>query len=63
MIDEFKDAHKEHQQLISNGFSTADIKRDILSMEEEREQLIRRVDRLKRKVRHICIKIVLLIYI
>lgn len=50
MIVEFKDAHKEHQALESSGFNTSELKHDIAAMEDEKEQLIRRVERLKRKV-------------
>ena len=50
LIEEFKENHKQLEQLKGSGFNTADIKRDISSMEEEKDQLIRRVDRLKKKV-------------
>jgi len=50
LIDEFKDVHKTHETLKNSGFNTADIKKDIASMEEEKEQLGKRVERLKRKV-------------
>ena len=50
LIEEFKVIHKDVEALRSSGFNTTDIKKDIASMEEEREQLIKRVDRLKRKV-------------
>ena len=47
---EFKESHKTHEALKNSGFNTTDIKKDISSMEEEREQLVKRIDRLKRKV-------------
>ena len=50
LIDDFKLVHREVETLRNSGFSTGDIKKDITSMEEEKETLIRRVDRLKRKV-------------
>ncbi|TRY65014.1 hypothetical protein DNTS_024666 [Danionella cerebrum] len=42
--------HKECEQLKSSGFSTAEIRRDIVAMEEEKDQLIKRVERLKKRV-------------
>jgi len=36
--------------LKASSFNTADIRKDISSMEDEKDQLIKRVDRLKRKV-------------
>jgi intraflagellar transport protein 81 len=44
------ETHKQMVALKNSGFSTADIKKDIASMEDEKDQLIKRVDRLKRKV-------------
>ncbi len=49
-MEDFKEVHKEYEQLRNSGYNTTDIKKDITSMEEEKEQLTRRVDRLKRKV-------------
>ncbi len=53
LIDEFKEIHKEAEALKTSGFNTADIKKDIASMEDEKEQLIKRIDRLKKKVRSV----------
>jgi intraflagellar transport protein 81 len=50
MIDDFKEIHKQSETLRNSGFNTADIKKDISSMEDEKDQLIKRIDRLKRKV-------------
>ncbi|KAL2092766.1 hypothetical protein ACEWY4_012564 [Coilia grayii] len=50
LVEGFKTLHKECEQLKSSGFSTAEIRRDIAAMEEEREQLIKRVERLKKRV-------------
>ena len=50
LMAEFKDTHKQMETLKSSGFNTGDIKKDIGSMEEEKDQLIRRIDRLKKKV-------------
>lgn len=50
LIEEFKLVHKQAETLKMSGFNTGDIKKDISSMEEEKDQLIRRVERLKKKV-------------
>jgi intraflagellar transport protein 81 len=51
LVEQFKELHKSHEQLKNSGFTTADIRRDISSMEDEKEQLNKRVERLRRKVR------------
>uniref|UniRef100_A0ABM5F2N7 Intraflagellar transport protein 81 homolog isoform X1 n=1 Tax=Pogona vitticeps TaxID=103695 RepID=A0ABM5F2N7_9SAUR len=50
LIEAFKNLHKECEQLKTSGFSTAEIRRDITAMEEEKEQLTKRVERLKKRV-------------
>ncbi|XP_004910569.1 intraflagellar transport protein 81 homolog [Xenopus tropicalis] len=50
LMENFKMIHKECEQLKSSGFSTAEIRRDISAMEEEKDQLIKRVERLKKRV-------------
>ncbi|CAM2103032.1 unnamed protein product [Caretta caretta] len=50
LIEAFKNLHKECEQLKTSGFSTAEIRRDITAMEEEKDQLIKRVERLKKRV-------------
>lgn len=50
LVETFKNLHKECEQLKSSGFSTAEIRRDIVAMEEEKDQLIKRVERLKKRV-------------
>lgn len=50
LMADFKESHKSSETLKNSGFNTTDIKKDIASMEEEREQLVKRIDRLKRKV-------------
>ncbi|XP_051524577.1 intraflagellar transport protein 81 homolog isoform X1 [Myxocyprinus asiaticus] len=50
LVEGFKNIHKECEQLKSSGFSTAEIRRDIVVMEEEKDQLIKRVDRLRKRV-------------
>ncbi|XP_067249626.1 intraflagellar transport protein 81 homolog isoform X2 [Chanodichthys erythropterus] len=50
LVEGFKNIHKECEQLKSSGFSTAEIRRDIVAMEEEKDQLIKRVERLRKRV-------------
>ncbi|KYO39754.1 intraflagellar transport 81-like protein isoform B [Alligator mississippiensis] len=50
LMEAFKNLHKECEQLKASGFSTAEIRRDITAMEEEKDQLIKRVERLKKRV-------------
>lgn len=50
LVETFKNIHKECEQLKSSGFSTAEIRRDIVTMEEEKDQLIKRVERLRKRV-------------
>lgn len=49
-MDQFKELHKEAEGLKNAGYNTGEIKKDISNMEDEKEQLIKRVERLKRKV-------------
>ncbi|MEQ2203556.1 Intraflagellar transport protein 81, partial [Xenoophorus captivus] len=50
LVEGFKTYHKECEHLRNSGFSTAEIRRDINAMEEEKDQLIKRVERLKKRV-------------
>jgi len=50
LLQTFKESHKQLVSLKASSFNTADIRKDISSMEDEKDQLIKRVDRLKRKV-------------
>ncbi|KAK2522791.1 Ift81 [Columba guinea] len=50
LMEAFKNLHKECEQLKTSGLSTAEIKRDISAMEEEKDQLVKRVERLKKRV-------------
>ncbi|XP_070618115.1 intraflagellar transport protein 81 homolog [Erythrolamprus reginae] len=50
LMDAFKSLHKECEQLKTSGFSTAEIRRDITAMEEEKDQLTKRVERLRKRV-------------
>lgn len=50
LMEQFKEYHKELDRLKTSGFSTGEIKKDIMNMEDEREQLTKRVERLRKKV-------------
>ncbi|XP_059177446.1 intraflagellar transport protein 81 homolog [Physella acuta] len=50
LMEQFKELHKQFDQLKNSGFSTSEIRKDIANMEEEKEQLIKRIERLRRKV-------------
>ncbi|XP_064404190.1 intraflagellar transport protein 81 homolog [Halichondria panicea] len=49
LVEQFKELHHTIEQQKASQFSVADIKKDIASMEEEKEQLIKRTERLKAK--------------
>lgn len=49
-MDQFKELHKQSEHLKNSGFNTGEIRKDIANMEEEKEQLIKRIERLRRKV-------------
>ena len=50
MVSQFKELHKESESLKTSGFSTEEIRRDITQMEEEKEQIVKRIERLKMRV-------------
>ena len=50
LMDQFKDLHKQAEKLRNSGFNTDEIRKDISNMEDEKEQLNKRIERLKRKV-------------
>jgi len=56
LIQQFKDLHKESEQLKESGISASEIKKDITSMEEEKDQLIKRTERAKKRVETIANK-------
>ena len=49
LVEQFKELHHTVEQQKASQFSVADIRKDIASMEEEKEQLIKRTERLKAK--------------
>ena len=48
-LAQFKELHRTAEQQRTSKFSVAEVRRDIASMEEEREQLGKRIARLRRK--------------
>lgn len=50
LIEQFKECHKQCEQLRNASLSTSEVKRDIENMEEEKKQLTKRVERIKKKV-------------
>ena len=50
LIQQFKDLHKESEQLKDSGISASEIKKDITAMDEEKEQLVKRTERAKKRV-------------
>ncbi|XP_071950346.1 intraflagellar transport protein 81 homolog isoform X2 [Antedon mediterranea] len=50
MMGQFKVLHKEAEELKKSNYSTSDIKKDISHMDEEKEQLSKRIERLKKKI-------------
>ncbi|UYV79421.1 IFT81 [Cordylochernes scorpioides] len=49
LMEQFKEVHRAHEVASGHGQSTAEIRRDIAHMEEEREALTKRVERLARR--------------
>lgn len=49
LMEQFKDLHKTIEQQRASKFSVAEVRKDIASMEEEKEQLTKRIERLKQK--------------
>lgn len=49
LISAFKEVHTEVENYRKSGFSSKDVKRDITLMEQEREQLKKRVEHIRRK--------------
>ena len=50
MIEHFKELHKAVEFERSSEYNTGDVRRDIEAMEEEKKQLTRQLERLKRRV-------------
>lgn len=58
--DQFKEAHKYNEQLKQPGNSASSLKREIQLMEEEKQQVISKINRMKKNVESVVyIKIIL----
>ncbi|VDN99740.1 unnamed protein product [Rodentolepis nana] len=49
-MEAFKKAHKQLESIKSGSFSTCEVKNDIAVMQEEKDQLLRRISRMKKKL-------------
>ncbi len=49
LLEQFKELHKTVEQQRTSKFSVAEVRKDIASMEEEKEQLTKRIERLRQK--------------
>lgn len=49
LMDNFKEVHKEVEEFRKSEFSMSDIKRDITLMDTEKDQLSKRIDRLRKQ--------------
>lgn len=50
LMEQFKQTHKESEEIKESGLSANEIKKDILAMDEEKEQLKKRIERVKKRV-------------
>ncbi len=50
LIEDFKETHKQYETLASTQHTTDDLRKDIENMENEKEQIAKRLDRVKKKV-------------
>ena len=50
LLEQFKETHKIHDNLTLSKHTTEDLRADIENMENEKEQISKRLDRLKKKV-------------
>ncbi|XP_047498855.1 intraflagellar transport protein 81 homolog [Penaeus chinensis] len=50
LIEQFKTIHREYEGLRNSGFSTHELRRDISAMEEEKDLVMRRIERMKQRV-------------
>ncbi|CAH8645789.1 unnamed protein product [Schistosoma mattheei] len=49
-IENFKECHRKFESVKNGGLTTAEVKKDISAMQEEKDQLLRRVERMKKKL-------------
>ncbi|CAH8682348.1 unnamed protein product [Schistosoma rodhaini] len=50
LIENFKESHRKLESVKNGGLTTAEVKKDISAMQEEKDQLLRRVERMKKKL-------------
>lgn len=50
LIQEFTEVHQDVEKRRKSGFSSKDIKEDMIAMDQEKEQILKRIDRIKHKV-------------
>ncbi|TGZ63548.1 hypothetical protein CRM22_006877 [Opisthorchis felineus] len=50
LVASFKDAHRKLESLKYGGLTTSEVKKDISAMQDEKDQLHKRVDRMKKKL-------------
>lgn len=50
LMAEFKETHKNYDHLMTTQHTTADLKVEIEKMEEEKEQIVKRLERVKKRV-------------
>jgi len=51
-MQQFKETHRNFDHLTSTQHTTADLKKEIEQMEEEKEQIIKRLERVKKRVKY-----------
>lgn len=50
LVDQFKEVHREHESLLNSSYSTAELRKDMTAMEEERDLLTQRIAKSKLRV-------------
>lgn len=61
IIEAFIATHKQYEALEAGGFTTHEIRKDLEHMEKEKDQLMKRIDRLKMKVNIFSLSLFLLV--
>ena len=51
-MQQFKETHRNFDHLTSTQHTTADLKKEIEQMEEEKEQIIKRLERVNKRVKY-----------
>ncbi|XP_018021151.1 intraflagellar transport protein 81 homolog [Hyalella azteca] len=50
LVEQFKEVHRTHEALQNSGYSTAELRKDMTAMEEERDLLTQRIAKSKQRV-------------